>query len=93
MTTELLFFFGTILVVGVNIQWYRIKNVLKENDYEVSYFWRHGADIVNMVRLIKKTEDPGKRLSYQRMLGLLVLGVILFVGGAIIIFIYQNNRL
>ncbi|MEN8251767.1 MAG: hypothetical protein ABFS32_22800 [Bacteroidota bacterium] len=91
MKIELFFILTVILVIGLNLLWYNIKGTLKEKGYEVSYFWRHGADIVNLVKLIKCTEDSDKRRSYQLMLWFLILGIVLFVGLALLAFINKSK--
>ena len=68
-----------ILVIGLNGLSYWIKFTLKQNGYEVSWFWNHLRDIPNMWRLAKNTENPTLRKRYYLMTLGLPIGSIIFI--------------
>jgi hypothetical protein len=57
----------TILVVVVNGLGYWIKYTLKENGYEVSWFWGHFRDLINIFHLARCTEEVSAKKKYYFM--------------------------
>jgi hypothetical protein len=80
----LLIIFIVVSVVLINIIWYRIKLILRDNNYHVHYFFHHLTDISNFVKLVIKEENKRRKAMYY-LLSFLVLLITLVT---IICFIY-----
>jgi hypothetical protein len=79
----------TLLAISANVIWYKMKFILRDNDYDVSMFFSHFSDIPNMINLIKKTTDSKDRKSYLGLLLGLIANLILFAGLMILTFQLQ----
>lgn len=79
----------TLLAITANVIWYKMKFILRDNDYEVSMFFSHFADIPNMVKLIRKTSDKNEKRTYLGLLLGLFTNISLFAGLMIISFKLQ----
>lgn len=74
-----------MLVIGLNGLWYWVKSTLKQNGYEVSWFWNHVRDIPNMWKLAKNTNNPTLRTRYFLMAVGLPIGTLIFISSFFII--------
>jgi hypothetical protein len=74
-----------ILVIGLNALSYWIKFTLKQNGYEVSWFWNHMRDIPNIWKLAKNTDNPCLRTRYFLMASGLPIGTVIFIASFFII--------
>jgi hypothetical protein len=70
----------TLLAISVNVIWYKIKFVLKDNDYDVHFFFSHLSDIPNMISLIRKTENKEDKKGFKLLLSGLFINIIVFIG-------------
>lgn len=84
----LLISFTTVGVVVVNVFWYKIKFILDENDYFVSYFYSHLTDIPNFIKLIIKEKDKGKKKKYIKLLLFLLVSIGIAVVSFVILIRY-----
>jgi hypothetical protein len=74
----------TIAVIVGYYFTYKIKSVLRKNNYETNNFIFHFTDYYNMIRLIRKEEDINQKTSYKRLFYSLVFSEI----AALLILIY-----
>jgi len=66
-----------VFVVGGNVLWVYIKNILSEKGYKVSWFRGHFDNLFDFSHLIDKTTDQKERRSYKLILrGLIAIIVI-----------------
>jgi len=63
---EVFIFIAIISFLTSLIFWYIIKERLKENDFDVDFFFHHMMDIPNFIRLISKEKNTHKRKSYLK---------------------------
>ena len=75
-----------MLVILANFLGYVIKLRLRDNGYKIYWFWRHEADLVNMVKLIRGTKDTSIRNGYLALYISYILSILLFIGSAIMVF-------
>lgn len=73
---DLLIFISVIAFITNLVLWYAIKGILKENEYEVDYFFHHLTDIPNFLKLISNEQTPDKKKKY---IGLIVAFTISFI--------------
>jgi hypothetical protein len=70
----------TLLALTANVIWYKMKFILRDNDYDVSMFFSHFSDIPNMINLIKRTNDKADKKAYLGLLLGLFANIMLFAG-------------
>ncbi len=85
MNPEINTMLPVMLAILANILGYSIKLKLRDNGYKIYWFWRHEADLVNMVKLIRNTEDTSMRKSYLALYISYILSILLFIGSVIIV--------
>ncbi len=83
---QFLFLIIGVLAIAINIQWYKIKSILSEHGFKVTYFYGHFKDLPNFKKLIDKTENPAQKASYSRMLWRLLICVLMSIILAVIYF-------
>ena len=86
ITSPLLLYIGSFLVLIANVIWYRTKIILKNKGYNVGWMSRHLDDYPNLLKAIEaETDETEKRkLTFQKNLMLLIW--LIFPLGAILIF-------
>lgn len=78
----LIFFPAIIAVVVGNIYWYTMKSILKDNGYEVHYFYGHFGDFPKFIDLIKKENDLELKTKYKRIMWSTIASGIVLLGCA-----------
>ncbi len=74
----------SVCIIILNIIWFKIKFILKKENYSVNYFIQHLTDIPNFFNLIGKEIDMKKKRYYIK----LVLTMFLFILLSMISFIF-----
>lgn len=76
---EILISLATISFLATLALWYTIKERLRENDFEVDYFFHHLADIPNFVKLISREKNLQRKGSYLRIIILFFTSLLLLI--------------
>ncbi len=87
----ILIFLLILLAFSGNILWYWMKNILKQNGYEVYAFAVHWADFGNMVNLIRRTKEVELKRKYKSILWLLLIILIIFISSAYLLIVRLDS--
>lgn len=90
---EKYFYIFIPIVIIVNGLWYLVKYTLKQNGYYINWFFNHGHDIPNMIKLAKETEEPSKRKKYFLLAYGLPASLIITFGSFIIIILLRIYKI
>lgn len=66
-----------LCILMVNVYWFKIKSILKENNYKTDYVFSHLNDLGNFQHLINSLQDSELKASYKQIL--LKLKVFIFL--------------
>jgi len=74
----------TAAIVG-NINWYWMKSILKNNGYEVNYFYGHFDDFPNFFELISKQTNPKIKSKYRKIVWVIIGSITVLLTSIIIV--------
>jgi Na+/melibiose symporter-like transporter len=87
----LIIFISIIAFIATLVLWYTIKERLKENEYEVDFFFHHLNDIPNFIKLISKEQTSDKKKKYINLITAFAISLISLIISVVVLLIGYNQ--
>ena len=80
-----------IAFIATLVLWYTIKERLKENEYEVDFFFHHLNDIPNFIKLISKEQTSDKKKKYINLITVFTITLMSLIISVVVLLIDYNQ--